>query len=240
SERSRKPSGDRGMIVPIGTDVRLRRRPVGNIALIVINVLVFVATDGFHSGLVQALLPPLNAGAPSLHEYLTYQFRHGSPTHLIGNMLFLWVFGNPVCDRLGSLAYVVFYLVSVVVAAFVDVNNSGAALIGASGSIAAITTAFLVLYPRVHIALIFFPLVFWVFQIPAMLLIVLKIILWDNVIAPYMLHRGVEEMVAFSAHLGGYAFGFVVSLTLLASRALPRNQFDLLALWNRWARRRGV
>jgi membrane associated rhomboid family serine protease len=231
------------MIVPIGTDVRLRRKPVGNIALIVLNILVFIGTDGTQgwlSQLLHAVLPPLNAGAPALHEYLTYQLRHGNATHLIGNMLFLWVFGNAVCDRMGSLPYVVFYLASGVFAGFIYALTSSAALVGASGSIAAVTTAFLVLYPRVHIALVFFPLIFWVFQIPAMLLIVGKIILWDNIIAPNMLHREVQELVAFSAHLGGYAFGFAVSLALLAGRALPRNQFDLLALWNRWRRRSGL
>lgn len=227
------------MIVPIGTDVRLRRRPIGNIVLIALNVLIFLATDGFHSLLVQSLLPPLNAGVPAMHEYLTYQFRHGNATHLFGNMLFLWVFGNAVCDRMGSLPYVVFYLASGVFAGLVFAYNSGSALVGASGSIAAVTTAFLVLYPRVHISLIFFPLVFFVFQIPAMLLIVVKIILWDNVVAP-SLHRGVVSEVAFSAHLGGYAFGFLISLLLLGSRALPRNQFDLLAVWNRWRRRSGL
>lgn len=229
------------MIVPIGTDVRLRRRPVGNILLIVLNVLVFVATDGLSgplSHLVQSLLPPLNAGAPVLHEYLTYQFRHGSAAHLIGNMLFLWVFGNAVCDRMGSGVYLVFYLASGVFAGFVYASTASAALVGASGSIAAVTTAFLVLYPRVHIALVFVPLVFFVFHVPAMLLIVVKIILWDNIVAPNI-SRGVEEMVAFSAHLGGYAFGFTVSLALLAARALPRSQFDLLALLSRWRRRSG-
>src|SRR5262245_43459264 len=227
------------MILPIGTDVRLRHRPIANIALIAANVLVFALTDWFEVPLVKALLPPLNAGVPVLHEYITYQFRHGNVAHLIGNMLFLWVFGNAVCDRMGSIPYLVFYLTSGMFAGAVYVQNSDSALIGASGAIAAVTTAFLVLYPRVHIDLIVWMYVIFRWQLPAMGLIVVKIILWDNVISP-RLHSDLASEVAFSAHLGGYSFGFLISLLLLGVRALPRNQFDLLAVWNRWRRRSGL
>ncbi|MBI5863260.1 MAG: rhomboid family intramembrane serine protease [Planctomycetes bacterium] len=227
------------MLLPIGTDVRLHSPPIGNWILIGLNVLVYLIADGMDNPAVQAAIPPLHAGLPSLHEYLTYQFRHGDVTHLLGNMLFLWIFGNAVCDRMGSLNYVIFYLSSGVVAgvAFSSANSSD--LVGASGSIAAVTTAFLVFYPRVHITLLLWFFIVTTLQLPAMLLIGLKIILWDNIISP-RLDQGVATNVAYSAHLGGYAFGFLVSMGLLWIRALPRNQFDMVAIVKRWQRRSGM
>lgn len=226
-------------MIPVGTDVRLRRRPVGNWILIALNVLAFFLTSGPEESPINRALPPLSGALPSLHEYITYQFRHGDSGHLFGNMIFLWIFGNAVCDRMGSLAYCVFYLAGGVVAGVIYAQFNTSALVGASGAIAGVTTAFLALYPRVHVMLLAWPLILTPFQLPAMIVIVFKIILWDNIIAP-KLGGGIYSPVAYSAHLGGYAYGLTVALTLLATRALPRNQFDLLALWNRWRRRTGL
>jgi len=229
------------MLIPIGTEVRLRRTPVANYALILLNVLIFLYTDvvGGVAAQHQKALWTLYAAVPDLGQYITYQFLHGDWLHLLGNMLFLWIFGNAVCDRMGSICYVLFYLSGGVFAGvvFSAVSNNG--LLGASGSIAAVTTAFLVLYPRVRITMLLWFFVITALQVPAMVVIVFKIILWDNVLAP-RLESGIVSNVAYSAHLGGYAFGFCVGMSMLALRALPRNQFDLLAVWNRWQRRTGL
>lgn len=226
-------------VIPIGTDIRLRKPPVGNWVLVGLNVAVFLLADKLRVRFVDELLPPLQASVPTLYEYLTYQFRHGDFWHLAGNMLFLWVFGNAVCDRMGSLNYVIFYLAGGVTAGYVFAATNTTALVGASGAIAAVTTAFLVLFPRVHITILLWILIATTIQLPSMFFIVFKIILWDNVIAPSF-DRGMTANVAFSAHLGGYAFGLLVALAMLVFRGLPRNQFDLLALWGRWYRRSGV
>jgi len=226
-------------MIPIGTDVRLRRAPLANWLLVAANVGAFALADVLRVRFVDLLLPPLKASAPMLAEYLTYQFRHGDFWHLAGNMIFLWVFGNAVCDRMGSLNYTIFYLAGGVFAGWVFAAHNAHPLVGASGAIAAVTTAFLVLFPRVHITILFWFLIVTTVQLPAMFFIVFKIILWDNVIAPSF-DRGVTSNVAFSAHLGGYAFGLLVALAMLALRGLPRTQFDLLALWRRWQRRGGL
>ncbi len=223
-------------MLPIGTDVRLRARPIGNWLIIGLNVLTFLLELQRGSSWMDVYLPPLDAAVPSLREYITYQFRHGGVTHLLGNMLFLWVFGNAVCDRLGSLNYVIFYLAGGIFAGIFYALTSQTRMVGASGAIAAITTAFLVLYPRVQITVLLWFVVVMTLQIPAMLLIVFKIILWDNVLAMY-LDQGVTSNVAFSAHIGGYLFGFFVTFFMLAIHALPRNSFDLLAVWERVRRR---
>jgi len=226
-------------VIPIGTDVRLRRTPVGNWVLIGLNVLVFALEGVVGSRTLDVFLPPLHAAVPTLAEYITYQFRHGDLMHLLGNMIFLWIFGNPVCDRMGSLNYVLFYLAGGVCAGVVFTATNENPMLGASGAIAAVTTAFMVLYPRVHVTLLIWFFIITTIQLPAMILIVFKIILWDNIIAPSM-NRGMVANVAYSAHLGGYAFGFFIALLMLVVRALPRHHFDLLALVDRWRRRRGL
>ncbi len=228
-------------IIPIGTEIRPRRPPLANWALIAANVIVFGLTDwlGGSQGAQLKMFYALDGARPSLHQYLTYQFLHGDGWHLLGNMLFLWIFGNAVCDRMGGLGYLLFYLAGGVLAGVAFTHAAENPLVGASGAIAAVTTAFLALYPRVQVTMlvpIFLP---FTFQIPAMIVIVFKIILWDNVLAP-SIDQGTAANVAYSAHLGGYAFGLVTALGLLAVRALPRNQFDMIALWSRWRRRHGL
>lgn len=229
------------MFIPIGTEVQTRRPPRVNHALIIINVVIFVLTDIFVVPGMRELknLFMLDAAWPSPYQYLTYQFLHGDLMHLLGNMLFLWIFGNAVCDRMGWRVYLMFYLAGGVFSGIVFTQVAQNPILGASGSIAAVTTAFLVLYPRVHITILMFVYLIMTFQIPAMYLIVFKIILWDNILAP-SLSAGIVSNVAYSAHLGGYAFGVVIALTMLLIRAAPRSQFDLLALWDRWNRRTGT
>ena len=72
-------------------------------------------------------------------------------------------------------------------------------------------------------------------QLPAMIIILLKIIVWDNIVSPSL---GRQEAVAHTAHLAGYFFGFAGALVMLFVRAVPRDQFDILALWKRWHQRR--
>lgn len=227
-------------LIPIGTDVRPQRAPAANYALIGLNVAVFAFTDllGGQVGAGLKAYYALDAARPLLHQYLTYQFLHGDVLHLAGNMLFLWIFGNAVCDRMGSLAYALFYLAGGVAAGCAFTASAGNPIVGASGAIAAVTTAFLALFPRVHITMLVWLFFIFTIQVPAMILIVFKIILWDNIIAPSF-GQAAAANVAYSAHLGGYAFGFVVAMGLLAVRALPRNQFDLVALWSRYRRRAG-
>jgi membrane associated rhomboid family serine protease len=227
-------------LIPIGTDIRTQRPPVANYVLIALNVLVFLYTDylGGAAGQQVKAFYSLDGARPQLHQYLTYQFLHGDILHLAGNMLFLWIFGNAVCDRMGWLGYTLFYIAGGVFSGVAFAATAQNPIIGASGAIAAVTTAFLALFPRVHVTLLVWMFFIFTFQVPAMILIVLKIILWDNIIAPNF-DQGTMANVAYSAHLGGYAFGFAVAMLMLLIRALPRNQFDLVGLWSRIGRRHG-
>jgi hypothetical protein len=112
-------------------------------------------------------------------------------------------------------------------------------MVGASGAIAAVTTAFLALFPRIQIRMLTFFVLIITFHVPAMILIVFKIILWDNILAPSF-NQGAASHVAYSAHLGGYLFGFLTTSILMVVGALPRHQFDLWSIWDRWRRRQGL
>jgi hypothetical protein len=156
------------MLIPIGTEVRTRRPPRANHALIIANALIFLLTDVLQFPIFREIKPlfMLDGAWPSPYQYITYQFLHGDSMHLIGNMLFLWIFGNAVCDRLGWRVYLMFYLAGGVFSGIVFTYVAENPIMGASGSIAAVTTAFLVLYPRVHITMLLYALMFLTFPDP--------------------------------------------------------------------------
>ncbi|MGQ9651748.1 MAG: rhomboid family intramembrane serine protease [Phycisphaerae bacterium] len=171
-----------------------------------------------------------------LYQFFTYQFMHANWMHIGGNMLFLWIFGNAVNGKMGHAPYVLFYLAGGIAAAIghAYVNPDFGAMVGASGAIAAVTTAYLALFPRSYVTVLYWWFIIGTFELPSMVLIVFKMILWDNVLAKSFAG---ESNVAFDAHLAGYGFGFVATSVLLAIKALPRDQFDIVALWKRWFHR---
>jgi membrane associated rhomboid family serine protease len=230
------------LILPIRTESETRRPPRANVMLIGLNLGFFLlfegpmATKTLSSFRDQFLA--FQSDAPAMYQFLTYQFLHADIGHLLGNMIFLWVFGNSVNGKMGDFPYALFYLAGGIFAAwgYASVRSGPFELVGASGAIASITTAYLALFPRSHVTtLVWFFFFIHFFELPAMLLIGLKIIVWDNIVAPAM---GGATRVAYGAHLAGYLFGFVASLALLMFRGVPRDQFDILAVWRRWLRRR--
>jgi membrane associated rhomboid family serine protease len=223
-------------MIPISTDSPIRRTPLANYTLIALNALVFMVTvshdgPGLRDGVTPFLL---HADEPAVSQFLTYQFLHGDSWHLVGNMIFLWVFGNPVNAAFGHAAYVLFYLAGGVTAGLGFALVSTHPLLGASGAVAAVTTSYLVLFPRNHVKFIYFFFFIGFFELPSLLIITAKIIVWDNLVMPSM---SGPDNVAYSAHLVGYAFGLTATLLLLLLRALPRDHFDLLALIKRWHQR---
>lgn len=227
-------------MIPISTDSPIRRTPWVNYALIAANVLIHLFLASLRTdpmvGRIQRIFT-LSASDPLLYQFLSYQFLHANMGHLLGNMLFLWVFGNPVNAKMGHGPYLMFYLAAGVFAGTGFIWTNDNPILGASGSIAGITTAYLALFPRSHITIIYFFFFIGTFELPSMFMIVFKMIIWDNIMAA---RWAGESNVAFEAHLYGYAFGFFVSAALLALRFLPRDQFDIVAVWRRWFQRRGM
>jgi len=233
------------VFVPIKTDAPVRRTPYVNVGLIVLNAMVFLITTPSQDRTPlfewAARLKEWGVLAPrhlSLYQFFSYQFLHEDFWHIFGNMVFLWVFGNAVNSKMGNVAYLLFYLAAGVFAGVGFAMTSSSPCLGASGAIAGVTTAYLVLYPHSVVSVFC-----WLFlyirllHVQALLLIVLKIIVWDNVLAPSLFSGGYTT-VAYSAHLAGYLFGFSLCFLLLMVHALPRDQYDILALIRRYNQRR--
>ncbi len=229
-------------MLPIRTNIRPYRTPYANYALIVVNALVFVATywerkDPYTGAVVEILRPwaeqfMLTPARPLLWQFVTYAFLHGSYLHIIGNMFFLYLFGNNVNDKLGHIGYTCFYLAGAVFSAVGHALLSNNPVLGASGAVAAVTGAYVVIFPKTLITVIYWFFFIGTMDIPALYFIVLKLILIDNVIARY------TPNVAYSAHLAGYAFGIAAMLLMLSTGLITSTHTDLWAMLKQWNRRR--
>ena len=164
--------------------------------------------------------------------FLTYAFLHGGFTHLLGNMLILWVFGPPVEDRFGRWWFLAFYMTGAAAAGGLHAFFESSGVVGASGAIAAVTGAFLVMFPFTRVRC-WFILFMSISIVPAWWFIGLAMV-WDLVLQG-MGHGG---SVARLAHLGGYLLGSVVACGLLGSGILPREPYDLFSMAKRAHRRR--
>jgi membrane associated rhomboid family serine protease len=153
---------------------------------------------------------PAYFSAPTL---ITSMFLHGSWMHVIGNMWYLWIFGDNVEDRFGHGRFIVFYLLAGIVAAVGQTAMDPQSIlptIGASGAIAGVMGAYFVLYPRsrVHTLIPFFPFFFEVFEIPAIVLLgfwfLMQLVSAGSIAMTASTNGG---GVAFMAHVSGFLFG---------------------------------
>ena len=153
---------------------------------------------------------------------LTSMFMHGSLLHIAGNMLFLWIFGNNVEDRLGHVRYLVFYLLGGAAALGLQVAvgpDSTAPSLGASGAIAAVLGAYLLLYPRARVlTLVFIVFLVTIVELPALLVLgswfVLQVLYGHAQLSD---PTGGGGGVAYFAHIGGFVFGMAVVALLVRS-----------------------
>ncbi len=231
-------------MIPIRTNIRPLRTPYTNYALILANVIIFLITYSPHysitaGGRTEEALRAwadqfmLNPARPYLWQFVTYAFLHGSWLHILGNMFFLYLFGNNVNDRLGHVGYLCFYLAGAVFSAAGHALVSSTPVLGASGAIAAVTGAYLVLFPQTMITVIYwFVFIIDTIDIPAWFFIALKMIILDNLISR------TARNVAYDAHLAGYAFGILSILLMLGVGLVSTNPFDLWSMLKRWNQRR--
>jgi membrane associated rhomboid family serine protease len=232
-------------MLPLRDNVPTRTFPFVTIGLIVANALVWfwelsrpgvdvhVFRDGYYPC---ALHGPcqLPAGFHALPWYegvFTGMFMHASWEHILGNMLFFWIFGNNVEDALGHVRFLLWYLAAGVAAmavqSFVTLEFAGVRAasipnIGASGAIAGVLGAYFVLLPRARVlTLIFFGIIF-IREIPAFWFLGIWIGLqaWTGGLS--LVHPEAGGGVAFFAHIGGFAFGLATGLMLLLARRRPR------------------
>jgi len=229
-------------MIPLGSE-RDAGRPARVVtALILLNVLAYLLMrsgmvgDG-PDGPIRAFIDAtaFRPSAPRWWTLLTYQFVHdpGSWLHLGGNMLFLWVFGRPIEGHVGPLRFLVLYLSGGVLAGLAHAATSPSPVIGASGAVAAVSGAFLALFPRSRI-FVFFPLM-GIVAVPATVLIAIYVAL--DLFGFLGAGRG---GVAHAAHLAGYAWGLGLGLLSLRFGGAPRGDTDLVFLLRQAARRRAM
>jgi len=153
------------------------------------------------------------------------QFLHGGWLHLLGNMLFLWVFGNNIEDRLGRLRFLPFYLtvgLAAGLAQALSAPSSQIPVIGASGAISGILGAYLVLYPRKRIWTIVLPFFFLPFKLPAWVWLAFYLVLQFAFLgAAATADTGDEGGVAYLAHIGGFIAGIVLIKPFALGREPP-------------------
>lgn len=222
------------MFIPLYDSNHLRRirHAYVTIGLIVLNVAVYLTTRlaggdfaagaalsyGFIPSVVHhtAELAPQYIVIPANLSYLTYSFLHADIFHLGGNMLFLWVFGDNVEDALGHVRYLIFYLASAVGGALFHgwvAPGSEQPLIGASGAIAGVVAAYLILYPRVKVWVLAFA------RIPLRIRAYIVLILWI-LLQFVMFAMGGQDQISWACHIGGIITGAILVL-VLRSRGVP-------------------
>ena len=159
---------------------------------------------------------------PAFLTIFTSMFMHGGWLHIIGNMLFLWIFGNNIEDSMGRLRYVIFYLLGGIAAALAQVAidpDSTVPLVGASGAIAAVLGGYALLYPFARVLTLFFFFFIFFIEVPALLLLGLWIF---TQFLPAVGQLATPELgegggVAYWAHIGGFVFG-LAAIKLFAKR----------------------
>ena len=224
-------------MIPLRDANPTRRTPIVTLALIAACFVAFAyelgklasggseALDAFVTewGIVPARLTAAWASGVDVAgqglTLITSQFLHGGWLHLLSNMLYLWIFGNNVEDRLGRIGFLVFYLVGGAVAGLAQVAitpESTIPTIGASGAIAATLGAYLVLFPGARItSLVFLGFFYQLIDVPAVVVLVFWFVL--KLLSGFG-SLGVSPAggVAFFAHIGGFVFGALVGLVVRA------------------------
>lgn len=231
-------------MIPLRDANPTRRTPIVTLALIAAATVVFayelgIAETGGEDALARfiqqwgAVPADVNAalaagdwfGGASL-GVVTSIFLHGGWLHLIGNMLYLWIFGNNIEDRFGRVPYLLFYLAGGVAAALAQVAidpTSAIPMVGASGAIAAVLGAYLVMFPRARVlSLVFLGVFYQLIEVRAVLVLGFWFVLQ---LIDGLTSLGIPEAeggIAFFAHIGGFVAGMIVGIVVRAAGSRGR------------------
>ena len=225
-------------MIPLKDDNPTSRTPLVSRVLIAVNVAIFVYELALGPQITRFLLDwgviPVRLTAslqgtgepffPAVTTLFTSTFLHGGWAHVLGNMWFLWIFGDNIEDRLGHGRFLLFYVAAGLTAGLIHYATdpvSSVPTVGASGAIAGVLGAYLVAFPRARVLtfviFIFFIQLIW---LPAIIVLGLWFLLqfFNGALA---LGSGVQGGVAWWAHIGGFVFG-VIFMRLVGMRGRPR------------------
>lgn len=220
-------------MIPLRDVIPSRTTPGITVTLIASNVLVFFYVASLAPRVAEAFIYfyGLVPAEFSLANVFTSMFVHGSLGHLVGNMWFLWIFGDNVEDRFGHGRFVVFYLICGLVAAVSQAwldPASQVPMVGASGAIAGVMGAYLVLYPHSRV-LMLFPFPIFVYELPAVVFLILWFVM--------QFLSGIDSLAAMGAGdlAGGVAFwahvmGFLAGIALVP--VMRRREREAVDWWD--------
>lgn len=202
---------------PIRDENPTHRFPLFTVLLIALNIAVFAhelslgeQVDGFIER--YAFIPTLAFAPGQQYRIFTSMFLHAGLAHLLGNMWFLWLFGDNIEDTLGKFLYLLFYLACGVTASLVHWQlypHSSMPTVGASGAISGVLAGYLCLHPFIRIKTLVVLGFFWnVIYIPAFIFLIFWFLMQVGGIF------GPESQIAFGAHIGGFLSGFALILAL--------------------------
>lgn len=225
-------------MIPIRDDNPTLRAPIVTIVIIFLNVIAWILIQGAGNaetmansvcvlGVIPGEITGLAVGKsvalgeevrcvinekPAWYTLVTAMFMHGGWFHLIGNMWFLWIFGNNVEDSMGRFRFIVFYLLTGIAAAATHIYlspDSAIPMVGASGAIGGVMGAYVILYPRVPVhLLIIFGFYITTIAVPAFLMLGYWFLM--QLLGGLPQFGGAEAGVAFWAHVGGFVAGVVL------------------------------
>jgi len=211
-------------MIPLRDDNPTRTFAFVTVGIIALNALVFLhelalpqgqASEAFFANFSLVPAEVTETHSPDAYRTIfTSMFMHGGWLHLIGNMWFLWIFGNNIEDSVGHFKFIFFYLLCGIAAAAAQVAispHSTIPMIGASGAISGVLGAYLLLFPRARVLVLLPIWIFWrIFYVPA----VFMLILWFGVqlLSGWATFGSNEAGVAFWAHVGGFVAGLFLIL----------------------------
>ncbi|MFQ5585380.1 MAG: rhomboid family intramembrane serine protease [Thermodesulfobacteriota bacterium] len=217
-------------MIPLRDDIPRSTFPFVTIAIILVNIVIFIyqlsigdwgerlfvqraGAIPYEITHLRDLHPPNLVPIPL--TVFTALFIHGGLAHLTGNMLYLWIFGDNIEDRLGHIRFLLFYLIAGMIATLSHVLLAPAShipMIGASGAIAGILGAYLVLFPGATVSTLVFLFIFFdIIKIPA----VVFLVLW---FAVQLMSSGLGGGIAWYAHIGGFIAGVILIRIFLRGR----------------------
>jgi membrane associated rhomboid family serine protease len=220
-------------VFPISDVIPSRTVPFVTVGLIIANALVFLYMITLPDAMLERFVAtyavvPAGFSVPTL---FTSQFLHAGWMHIIGNMLYLWIFGDNVEDRLGHFRYLLFYLGAGALAAILQVlfnPFSAVPMLGASGAIAGVMGAYFVLYPQSRVLTAVFIVIFFdVIEIPAVFFLGIWFLMQLlSGVGSLGVTNAASGGTAFWAHVGGFVAGVIVGLVLRARDRRWRYQVD--------------
>ena len=207
------------LLIPYEVRTLFQRNPWGNLAIIAITALTFLLT--VFEVLPDELVLNMVLGAGSSFALLGHQFLHVGWVHLIGNLVFLFVFGNAICGIMNTYLYTAAYLILGISAGAVHMFFDGAPAVGASGALCGVMGLYLAVYPLNQINCAWWVLIrFGTFGLPGWLLIVFWFI--ADLFGAFTASGG----VAHWAHVGGMVTGFCLGLLLIQVRLVDIYDYD--------------